>query len=316
MRNQTALFRSAASRGGFALAWAKEWRLNPRPLASETYGYPDLRNLPPPRPAIHYYQRACRPRFWHRSRHWPWWRCGHRRACRSGIRSQWHAGLVLFQSHRVGFVCHGVRCIFAGIWASRYTKVGPNEVLVISGRKHRYGRPRRHRARARLPHRQGRRHFVWPVIEKVDILSLELLTIDVQTPGGLYEQGRAGEGGRRGADQGQGRRHLHRHRRRAVPQQGHRRHQEHRHADAGRPPARHPRHDDGRGDLPEPRRLRLQGPGSGRRRHGQHGPGHRQLHHPRHPRHARATSTPSASRASPRSNATPRSPRPRPTATR
>ena len=27
--------------------------------------------------------------------------------------------------------------IFAGIWASRYTKVGPNQVLVISGRKHR-----------------------------------------------------------------------------------------------------------------------------------------------------------------------------------
>ena len=48
-----------------------------------------------------------------------------------------------------------------------------------------------------------------------------------------------------------------------------------------------------------------QGAGSGRRRHGEHGPGHRQLHHPRHPRHARATSTPSANRASPRSNATP-----------
>ena len=27
--------------------------------------------------------------------------------------------------------------MFIGIWASRYTKVGPNQVLVISGRKHR-----------------------------------------------------------------------------------------------------------------------------------------------------------------------------------
>ena len=27
--------------------------------------------------------------------------------------------------------------VFLGIWASRYTKVGPNQVLVISGRKHR-----------------------------------------------------------------------------------------------------------------------------------------------------------------------------------
>ena len=28
--------------------------------------------------------------------------------------------------------------IFAAIWASRYIKVGPNEVLVVSGRPHRY----------------------------------------------------------------------------------------------------------------------------------------------------------------------------------
>ncbi len=48
----------------------------------------------------------------------------------------------------------------------------------------------------------------------------------------------------------------------------------------------------------------------------QHGPRHCQLHHPRHPRHARVTSTRSANRASPRSNATPSSPRPRPTAIR
>jgi len=27
--------------------------------------------------------------------------------------------------------------MFIGIWASRYTKVGPNQVLVISGRRHR-----------------------------------------------------------------------------------------------------------------------------------------------------------------------------------
>ena len=31
--------------------------------------------------------------------------------------------------------------IFAAIWASRYIKVGPNEVLVVSGRKHRYTDP-------------------------------------------------------------------------------------------------------------------------------------------------------------------------------
>jgi hypothetical protein len=38
------------------------------------------------------------------------------------------------------------------------------------------------RAISRFPHRQGRRHLRLPVLEKVDVLSLELLTIDVQTP--------------------------------------------------------------------------------------------------------------------------------------
>src|SRR5690242_21113228 len=31
--------------------------------------------------------------------------------------------------------------MFVAIWASRYTKVGPNQVLVISGRKHRISDP-------------------------------------------------------------------------------------------------------------------------------------------------------------------------------
>lgn len=72
--------------------------------------------------------------------------------------------------------------LFAGIYASRYTKVGPNQVLVISGRKRRMTDP------DGTPHEVGFRIvkgggvFVWPVFEKVDILSLELLTIDVQTP--------------------------------------------------------------------------------------------------------------------------------------
>ena len=39
----------------------------------------------------------------------------------------------------VGAVVAGlfVFFVFFGIWASRYTKVGPNQVLVISGRKRR-----------------------------------------------------------------------------------------------------------------------------------------------------------------------------------
>ncbi len=177
-------------------------------------------------------------------------------------------------------------------------------------------RPRRHRATRRLPHRQRRRHVRLAGLREGGPALAGTADHRRANAGCLYEQRRAGAGGRRGADQGQGRRHLHRHRRRAVPQQEPGRDQEHRHADARRPPARDPRHDDGRGDLPEPRRLRLEGPGSGRRRHGQHGPGHRQLHHPRHPRQPGLPRRPGQAAHRPGQTRRRRSPRPRPTATR
>ncbi|HRZ37171.1 MAG TPA: SPFH domain-containing protein, partial [Candidatus Paceibacterota bacterium] len=65
---------------------------------------------------------------------------------------------------------------------SRYTKVGPNEVLVISGRKHAYRDPDGSEVKRGFRIVKGGGTFVYPVVEKVDILSLELLTIDVQTP--------------------------------------------------------------------------------------------------------------------------------------
>src|SRR5262245_43695582 len=72
--------------------------------------------------------------------------------------------------------------MFVAIWASRYTKVGPNQVLVISGRKHRMTDPDGTVREVGFRIVKGGGVFVWPVFEKVDILSLELLTIDVQTP--------------------------------------------------------------------------------------------------------------------------------------
>src|ERR1700677_4298097 len=71
---------------------------------------------------------------------------------------------------------------FMIIWASRYTKVGPNQVLIISGRKHRIVDPDGNVKDIGFRVVKGGGVFVWPVVEKVDILSLELLTIDVQTP--------------------------------------------------------------------------------------------------------------------------------------
>jgi len=61
---------------------------------------------------------------------------------------------------------------------SRYTKVGPNQVLVISGIKRKADDGSIQGFRIV----KGGGTFVWPIFEKVDILSLELLTIDVQTP--------------------------------------------------------------------------------------------------------------------------------------
>jgi flotillin len=72
--------------------------------------------------------------------------------------------------------------IFMAIWASRYTKVGPNQVLIVSGRKHRYVDPNGQVTSRGFRVVKGGGTFVIPVIEKVDLLSLELLTIDVQTP--------------------------------------------------------------------------------------------------------------------------------------
>ncbi|GBC84471.1 Inner membrane protein YqiK [bacterium HR11] len=68
-----------------------------------------------------------------------------------------------------------------GLWAWRYTKAGPNEVLIVSG-----GRRRRVRGPDGQVRTVGYRlvrggTFVWPIFERVQRLSLELLTLEVQT---------------------------------------------------------------------------------------------------------------------------------------
>src|SRR5512141_2622209 len=92
--------------------------------------------------------------------------------------------LGTFAMVTVGIVI--VVVIFAAIWASRYIKVGPNEVLVVSGRKHRYTDPDGTVQTRGFRVRKGGGTFVIPVIEKVDRLSLELLTIDVQQEQDVY----------------------------------------------------------------------------------------------------------------------------------
>lgn len=60
---------------------------------------------------------------------------------------------------------------FVVVYSARVKKVGPNEVLVVSGRK--FDNERGYRIVT------GGRSFIWPILERVDYLSLELMTIDV-----------------------------------------------------------------------------------------------------------------------------------------
>jgi flotillin len=73
--------------------------------------------------------------------------------------------------------------VFLGLYSNRYKKVGPNEVLVISGRRHAAldlvtGEKTTRNYRIV----KGGGAFIWPVLERVDDLSLEIMTIDVVTP--------------------------------------------------------------------------------------------------------------------------------------
>jgi flotillin len=65
-------------------------------------------------------------------------------------------------------------------YASRVKKVGPNKALVISGRGE--GRQDSSLVKSNFRIVTGGRSFVWPILERVDDLSLEIITIDVNTP--------------------------------------------------------------------------------------------------------------------------------------
>src|SRR5580693_5354710 len=67
------------------------------------------------------------------------------------------------------------------IYGSMYQKAGPNEVLIISGRGHTHLEAGDD---AKLGFRlvQGGGTIVWPIIEKVDRMSLEMITLDIKTP--------------------------------------------------------------------------------------------------------------------------------------
>jgi flotillin len=74
-----------------------------------------------------------------------------------------------------GSVLVGLLVIAFIVWANQYTKAGPNEVLIISGRKPRKGEPSGYRII------RGGGTYVRPFREKVQRLSLELMQFEVRT---------------------------------------------------------------------------------------------------------------------------------------
>src|SRR5947208_2328523 len=71
-------------------------------------------------------------------------------------------------------VLAGLLLIAFGVWAHQYTKVGPNEVLIVSG-----GRKRKGALGYRIV--RGGGTYIRPFREKVQRLSLELMQFDVRT---------------------------------------------------------------------------------------------------------------------------------------
>ncbi len=92
----------------------------------------------------------------------------------------------------IGLLALAVGAVLAGVfgavvlYASRYRKVGPNEVLVISGRRRKNLLPSGETTEVGYRICKGGGAFVWPIIEKYDTLSLELLTLSVGTKDEVY----------------------------------------------------------------------------------------------------------------------------------
>ncbi len=66
--------------------------------------------------------------------------------------------------------------------ARRYKKVGPNHVMIISGRRHKVQIKDGGTDVTGYRVRKGGGAFIFPLLERVDVLSLEVMTLDITTP--------------------------------------------------------------------------------------------------------------------------------------
>lgn len=67
-------------------------------------------------------------------------------------------------------------------YARRYQKVGPNEVMIISGRRHKITNSDGSSDSVGYRIRAGGGAFIWPLLERVDLLSLQVMTLEIKTP--------------------------------------------------------------------------------------------------------------------------------------
>lgn len=72
--------------------------------------------------------------------------------------------------------------IIFSLIASRWVKVGPNHVLIVSGLKHKVRGADGRIIEIGYRLLRGGGTFVWPVVEKAEVMSLELMTLEVRTP--------------------------------------------------------------------------------------------------------------------------------------
>lgn len=66
--------------------------------------------------------------------------------------------------------------------AKRYRKVGPNHVMIISGGRHKVRGTGDRVETTGFRICKGGGRFIWPLLEQVDIVSLEVMTLDIVTP--------------------------------------------------------------------------------------------------------------------------------------
>jgi flotillin len=93
--------------------------------------------------------------------------------------------VMMFSEFNLALVIVGLALAFIlAVYAvaRRYKKVGPNQVMVISGRKYKIKTPDGRIDEVGFRIRRGGGAFILPLVEKVDLLSLEIMTLDITTP--------------------------------------------------------------------------------------------------------------------------------------